>query len=112
MARRLLPKEQLRERHVDVYLSQEELAAVQAKAQEAGLRLAEFVRACALSKRLQAVAAANPVIWASLAPTCSNLNQLAKHANEGRVTNIPPDLLIDLHEKVQALRLALLGEAS
>ena len=111
MPRRLLPKEKLRDKHVDVYLSQVELAAVQSKAKETGLRLAEFVRACALSKKVQAVAAANPLIWASLAPTCANLNQLAKHANEGRVTNIPPDLLIELHEKVQALRMTLLGEA-
>ena len=27
-----------------------------------------------------------------------------------RVTNIPADLLVELHEKVQALRMALLGE--
>lgn len=109
MSRRLLPKERLREKRIDVYLSAEEIAVVEAKAQEAGLRLAEYCRTASLGQRILSLPEANPKIWAALAPLCSNLNQLARHANEGQVVNIPPELLIDIHEKVQGLRAALLG---
>lgn len=109
MPRHLYPKDRLRDKRLDVYLSSSELAAIQAKAAEAGLRLAEFVRAAALDMKVCAVSEVNAARWAELAPTCSNLNQLAKHANEGRVVNIPPELLLELHEHVQSLRLALLG---
>ena len=109
MTRHLYPKERLREKRVDVYLSSEELAIVETKAAEAGLRLAEFVRTAALGVKVRAVSQINAARWAELAPTCSNLNQLARHANEGRVVNIPPDLLVELHDQVQTLRQALLG---
>lgn len=112
MPRHLLPKERIRDKRVDVYLSQEEIAAIEAKAKEAGLRLAEFVRSSALGQRIHALPAANAQLWSELAPTCSNLNQLARSANEGRIINIPADLLIELHDQVQALRMDLLGGPS
>lgn len=112
MPRQLLPKERIRERRVDVYLSQTEIALIEAKAKEAGLRLAEFLRAAALGHRIHSLPVANAQLWAELAPTCSNLNQLARHANEGRVLNIPANLLIELHNQVQALRMDLLGGPS
>ncbi|MEI7430887.1 MAG: hypothetical protein WCL27_10560, partial [Betaproteobacteria bacterium] len=56
-----------------------------------------------------AVSEVNATRYSELARTCANLNQLAKHANEGRVVNIPPDLLLELLDHVQSLRKALLG---
>lgn len=109
MPRHLYRKELLREKRLDVYLSSEEFAVVEAKAADAGLRLAEYVRAAALGVKIKAVSEINAARWAELAPTCSNLNQLAKHANEGRVLNIPSDLLIELLDQVQSLRQTLLG---
>jgi integrase len=109
MPRPLYPKERLREKRLDVYLSPDELSAIQAKAADAGLRLAEFARAAALGVKVQAVSEINAARWSELAATCSNLNQLAKAANEGRVVNIPPDLLLELLDQVQAFRKALLG---
>ncbi len=112
MPRHLLPKERIRDKRVDVYLSQTEIAVIEAKAQEAGLRLAEYLRSSALGQRIHALPAANAQLWAELAPTCSNLNQLARSANEGRVINIPANLLIELHNQVQELRMDLLGGPS
>lgn len=109
MPRPLYPKERLREKRLDVYLSPDELSAIQAKAADAGLRLAEFARAATLGVKVQAVSEINAARWCELAATCSNLNQLAKAANEGRVVNIPPDLLLELLDQVQAFRKALLG---
>ena len=112
MPRHLYPKERLRDKRIDVYLSPEELAIIESKAVEVGLRLAEYVRAAALGVKIRAVSEINAARWAELAPTCSNLNQLAKHANEGRVVNIPADLLIELLSQVQSLRQMLLGVES
>lgn len=109
MTRRLLSKERIRDKRVDVYLSAEEIAVVKTKAEEAGLRPAEYCRTAALGQRISAIPEAHPRMWAELAPVCSNLNQLARHANEGRVVNIPADLLIELNGRVQELRMSLLG---
>lgn len=112
MTRHLYPKERLRDKRLDVYLSSVELAAIQTKAADAGLRPAEFVRDAALGVKISAPSEVNAARWAELAPTCSNLNQLAKRANEGYVVNIPPELLLELLDQVQSLRLALLGVKS
>jgi hypothetical protein len=109
MPRPLYDKQRLRDKRLDVYLSSDEQAAIQAKAADAGLRLAAFVRAAALDIKVQAVSEVNAARYAELSRTCSNLNQLAKAANAGRVVNIPPDLLLELLDHVQSLRMALLG---
>jgi len=109
MSRPLYDKRRLRSLRVDVYLSEDELATIKGKAADSGLRLAEFVRAAALGVKIQAVSEINAARWSELAATCSNLNQLARHANAGLVVNIPSELLIALLDHVQLLRKALLG---
>lgn len=69
MPRPLYPKERLREKRLDVYLSSDELSAIQAKAADAGLRLAEFARAAALGVKVQAVSEINAARWSELAAT-------------------------------------------
>lgn len=109
MSRPLYDKRRLRSHRLDVYLSEDELAAIKSRATDAGLRPAEFARSAALGVKIQAVSEINAARWSELAATCSNLNQLAKHANTGLVVNIPPDLLLELFDHVQSFRKILLG---
>lgn len=73
----------------------------------------EYLRALVFNRRARLprqVPAVNAAAWTALAPVVANLNQLARHANEGRV--VDGDLLPVLDEmrsRVVALRAALLG---
>lgn len=111
MPRPLYEKHRLRDKRLDVYLCEDELALIRDKAASAGLRPAAFVRAAALGIKLHAVSEVNAARWAELARTCANLNQLAHHANAGQLVDVSPDLLFSLYDEVQSLRQALLGVA-
>lgn len=83
-------------------------------ARAAGEReVSEYVRAAALKrapKLARQVPAVNGTAWAALAPVVANLNQLARHANEGRgVGHDLMPVLEDVRRQVIALRAALLG---
>lgn len=75
--------------------------------------VAEYLRSLGLSHRPRTprvVPAVNAEAWRSLAPVVSNLNQLARHANEGgRVTADLLPVLEGVRAQVMALRAALLG---
>lgn len=78
---------------------------------------AEYLRAAGLARAPQLtrhVPALNAEAWRQLAPVLSNLNQLARAANEGRLVPLAEALpvLTDLATEVRTLRAALLGQAA
>lgn len=86
----------------------EQLARVAAEGE-----VGEFIRAAALRrapKLARQVPALNAEAWRDLAPVVANLNQLARHANEGRAVgrDLVP-VLDEVRRHVVALRAALLG---
>lgn len=108
MVRPLITAESLRTK-IDCYFSVLEREEISAKARRAGLPISTFIRETALGNKISALPTVNVQHWQSLARTTANLNQIAKHLNEGKVINIDPLLLEEVKEQVQALRLDLLG---
>jgi hypothetical protein len=96
-----------------IRLSRSERDLVTAKATEAGLRPATYIRQVALRTIVAPVKCDIPPInreaWASLARVCSNLNQYQLAINEGRASGHSQDVLWQLSDQVEALRRELIG---
>ena len=73
------------------------------------LRTLGFRRRSRLPRQVPPV---NAEAWVALAPVLSNLNQLAHHANEGRIPADVLPVLEDVRRQVVALRASLLGRES
>jgi hypothetical protein len=99
---------------IGVRVSPSELETLKAKAEQMGMYPAQWLREAALTRRLPTppVPAVNIEQYAELARLAANLNQLAKHANTGRVVVVSPELLESTTAEVQRLRQALLGLGS
>lgn len=109
MARPLQPSNELRDRF-DLYLSDAERAAIRDKAQAAGLPMSAFVRRAALGQRCIPVPAINAEQWAKLGRLAANLNQIAKHLNEGEPFSAFDAIGIDeIRLHLADIRLALAG---
>ena len=96
---------------VSTRVSAAELAALQAKAAQMGMKTADWLRHAALSRRLPSapVPEINRTQYAELARLASNLNQLAKAANREQIVVVNNVLLTQVLAEVSTLRLALLG---
>jgi hypothetical protein len=110
MARPLLKSSALRTK-VDCYFSPDERSHLQAKASQVGLGLSAFIREAALGKPIKALPAVNAERWGELARVAANLNQIARHLNEGRAHGVDASLISELLAQVQALRQELIGVA-
>ena len=106
----LLPAEQLRKR-VNIYLTAQERERIESGARSAGITVSNFIRLAALGQKVETVPTLNAQAYGQLGKLASNLNQLARSANEGRVVGIDPLLLYQIAEQVQLLRLDLAGGA-
>lgn len=97
---------------IGVRVSPSEFETLRNKAAQMSMTPAQFLRNAALTRRLPAppVPAINIEQYAELARLAANLNQLARHANVGRVVNVNTELLESTAAEVQRLRLALLGK--
>ena len=93
----------------EIYLTPAERELAQAKAEEAGLTLSSFIRESLLSRRIAKAPTVSAQRWSELARTTANLNQLARHLNNGTANGVPPELITRLLNEVQALRRELLG---
>jgi hypothetical protein len=69
--------------HINVRIAASEKRAIEAKAKQAGLSVGEYMRRAALGKRI--VERVPPELRRLLGATGSNLNQLTKLANSGRL---------------------------
>ena len=103
-----------------VKLTPDELEAAKASARSAGLSVSDYVRARILDKPVVAkskVPQVNVKVYAELARSASNLNQLAHHLNEGRIMGLPrkthakvlKEELRRMYGHVTALRRHLVG---
>lgn len=71
-----------RTKQVNIRVSSDEYARLQAAAEKAGMQLSAFVRDAALRKRIKsAPCMVNAEAWIVLGKTLNNLNQLARHLN-------------------------------
>ena len=93
----------------------EEWRQLQEQAVSAGLSLSDLIRSQVLGSRVQTkplIPAINREAYAELARTASNINQLTRHLNEGRITgrSIVKDITAveamfrEMDEKVEDLR--------
>lgn len=109
MARPLQPTANLRDRF-DLYLTDAERAAIREKATAAGLPVSAFIRRAALGQRCNAVPAIAADQWAKLGRMAANLNQIAKHLNEGEPFSAADAVSIDeLRFHLADIRVALTG---
>ena len=69
----------------NMWLSEEEKARIQEKANKAGISMSEYIRRCALSRKIPQYGdvAVLREISAELGKIGSNLNQIAHHLNAG-----------------------------
>ena len=106
--------------YFQVRVTRDELEDLFTKAKHLGMTLSDFVRAKALGARVRPVAAVpevNVQVYEELARTAANINQLAHHLNEGRITGKIRSINVEtVHEElrrmyghVAALRRDLLG---
>lgn len=107
MARPLISPNELRDKF-DVYLNPTELGIIDANAKSAGLSLSAFIRRSALNQKISSVPTGNIQHWQELARVSANLNQIAKHLNEGFHFEIDAEVIHRLRELVEALRLDLM----
>jgi len=97
---------------VSCRLTHDELAELDRR--RGKVRRGEWLRLSALSAPPRIVPEVNKVAWADLAKASSNLNQLTKAVNEGRLST--PDLaaanafLLSLRAKIEAVRASLIGD--
>jgi hypothetical protein len=102
----------VKDKTIGVRVSPADFDILEAKAKAMGMYPAQYLREAALTRRLPSppVPAVNIEQYAELARLAANLNQLAKHANAGRMVSVNNDLLASTTAEVQRLRLALLGK--
>lgn len=108
MGHPLLKPEQLRVK-VECYFNPTEKKFVESKAKQAGLALSAYLREASLGNQITSLPSANIELWEELSRTTANLNQIAKHLNEGRLVHLDPSLLQEIGRQVKALRLDLMG---
>jgi hypothetical protein len=98
---------------IGVRVSSSEFETLEGKAKSMGMYPAQWLREAALTRRLPSppVPAINIEQYAELARLAANLNQLAKHANAGRMVSVNDELLRSTTAEVQRLRQALLGNS-
>lgn len=119
----------MRTSRIAVRVSPTERAAIESAAHEAGLSVSAHLRQSAIDGGGRRVPELNESAWQKLAPLSTNLNQLAKSANAMRVAISKSgvqiqtlrqvvDLMGEVHDltreiadRVQTLRLTLLGSS-
>ncbi len=111
MGRPVLPRESLRKK-AETYLTPAEREEIVAKAKQARLSLASFLRIAALGHPIHCVPVINGERWAELARTTANLNAMAMKVHTGEVSNIPEQVLDELSEQVETVRRLLMGESA
>ncbi len=111
------PRPPRRRRILNVRLSDAEYAALQERAQATSIHtIAGLLRAAALGQPVpvaSAIPAANVAQYAALGHAAANLNQVARHLNQGAILtdrDLMP-VLRQLYEDVQEVRRLLLGAA-
>ncbi len=97
---------------IGVRANRAELCELQNKAKEMNMPLGRFLRLAALARALPRCPAPelNRKAYQELAHMGSNLNQMTKAANQGRV-NLSPQFFMQLRALLDEVRLALLGVA-
>ncbi len=103
-----------------VRLTSEDHAEISRRAQHAGLSVSEFLRRSGLQLAVpRPVPAVNRAAWSELARSTANLNQLAHHLNESRITgragHLDADVLREelraMDNRIEDVRRRLIGEA-
>lgn len=109
MGYKILDSQTLRKK-LEIWVNDFELAAIREKASSSMMPVSLYVRRTALQQRIETPPPAGNVHrWQQLAPLESNLNQIAKACNSGRVTEDIYPTLVELQEQVRQLRLEILG---
>ena len=109
MPNAMLSTSQLRKR-LDIYVNDDELAAIKKKASQVLMPVSLYIRRTALTQRIDAPPPAENIErWRQLAPLEANINQIARACNAGRVTEEIYPALTDLAEQVRLLRMDLIG---
>lgn len=97
---------------VSCRLTHDELAELDRR--RGKVRRGEWLRLAALSAPPRIVPEVNKVAWADLAKASSNLNQLARAVNEGRLTTsdavAASALLLSMRASIEAVRASLIGD--
>ena len=109
MGNKLLAPCDLR-RKFDLYLTAAERHQLEIKANAARLPMSIFLRRVALAKKLtQPPSEIARAQYADLARVGANLNQIAAAINSGRANGIDVEVINDLAQQVQLLRMQLIG---
>ena len=97
-----------REHCVSVRLNADELSRLDEQRAPVNMQRGEYLRAAALHRLPPTIPSVNRDAWVELSRLASNVNQLARAANEGRA-DLPDVDLVELYRMVGDLRLSLIG---
>lgn len=113
------PLTELRQHRISIYLTDEELIAMVAKAfpgdepdpATLGLRqaLARHMRDATFDRLPPQIPAINREAWIELSRLAGNFNGYLVAINKGHAQGMPPDLIAGIRDQVQALRRDLIG---
>lgn len=98
----------VRTRQFHVRLTDDERAAMQARAAVAGYDLSRFVRECGLHGKVSPVPAICREQWAYLAATTSNLNQLTRLCHKGKIPHNLDATILETARLLQEVRSLLI----
>ena len=105
------PPTEVRGLSLGVRMTEAEAATIRDKAEKMGMSAGDFLRHCALTRKLPSppVAPVNREAYINLSRLAGNINQLARGVNEGKMVVGQDDLLREVWDECRKLRLALLG---
>lgn len=95
-----------------IYLSPREFDKVEGLAEEAGLRVPEFMRKAVTSKTIAAAPVISVDQWSKLAPLSANINQIAARLNSNSgdpLSSGDREFLAELDDLLREIRLRLLS---
>lgn len=98
-----------RDDYLHIRVSQSEKSRIESKAEQADLSVSEYVRKSALDQSIRSVPELNREVWSDLSRALGNLNQLARHANQGQVVEVEPESFEEMRELIQELRRGVTG---
>lgn len=107
----LRPDRDRRRQVFSVSANRGEEAEIRRRAQKAELDAATYLRNAGLGASFTIVPQVNREQWIELARTTSNLNQIARALNEGRLGVDAKEVLVEVRKELRAVRSGLLGKA-
>ena len=83
-----LPPDQLRSKRLSVYVTEDEFSELTRRAELVSMRTPAYLRESGLERLPPTVPEINQIAWLELSKSAANLNQIARHLNQGKLVGV------------------------